>query len=476
MRTALYIRVSTQEQADEGHSISEQQDRMRKYCEAKGWDVINVYTDPGYSGSNTTRPALSKLISDIENSHFDMVLVYKLDRLSRSQKDTLFLIEDVFLKNNVDFVSMNENFDTSTPFGRAMIGILSVFAQLEREQIKERMAMGHVGRAKEGYWRGGSGSPIGYDFVDGKLIINEYEAMQVREIYNLFLEGNTLNGIATILKEKYTNRYSSWNNAATIGKILRNTTYIGKIRYIGKEYEGQHEPIVSKEMFDMVQVKYDEFSSKLSNHFKSPYKGKHLLSGIMFCGNCDARYFTYSVHSKERGIYYYYKCYSRDGNKEMKKMDGCKNPTYRLDVLNEKIKDEILELNMDKSKIEILRNKSLPKSDNHSEIITNRIVEIEKQISKLMDLYQLGTISIDDISNRINPLQKEKENLQNEFINIKKPTTSLSIEQTYDIISNAQVVFEKGTLEQQKNFINTLINKIVINKDGVDIYWKFCFM
>ena len=150
MNVALLARVSTQEQAINGHSIGEQIERMHKYCDAMGWTVYKEYTDAGYSGANTDRPALQRMIRDIKAGKINKVLVYKLDRLSRSQKDTLYLIEDVFLANNTDFVSMSENFDTSTPFGRAMIGILAVFAQLEREQIKERMQMGKEARAKEG--------------------------------------------------------------------------------------------------------------------------------------------------------------------------------------------------------------------------------------------------------------------------------------------------------------------------------------
>ncbi len=152
-KVAIYVRVSTQEQASEGYSISEQKERLQKYCEAHGWTLVDTYVDPGFSGTTTNRPALQKLLSDISHCFFDTVLVYKLDRLSRSQKDTMQLIENVFLKNNIDFISMNENFDTGTPFGRAMIGILSVFAQLERDQIKERLTMGRIGRAKTGHWK-----------------------------------------------------------------------------------------------------------------------------------------------------------------------------------------------------------------------------------------------------------------------------------------------------------------------------------
>jgi site-specific DNA recombinase len=196
IRTALYVRVSTAEQAKEGYSIGEQLDRLTKYCEAMKWEVYKSYTDPGYSGANTNRPGLQDMLADIRNGKIDKVVVYKLDRLSRSQKDTLNLIEDNFLAYNCDFVSLSENFDTSTPFGRAMVGILAVFAQLEREQIKERMSMGKEARAKEGKWHGGV-NPIGYDYIDGQLVINDYAAMQIKEVYERFLDGEPLRSIET---------------------------------------------------------------------------------------------------------------------------------------------------------------------------------------------------------------------------------------------------------------------------------------
>lgn len=136
MKAALYIRVSTREQI-ENYSIPSQKERLEAFCKSKGWDVHDFYIDGGYSGSNTDRPDLQRMLSDIKN--FDVVVVYKLDRLSRSQRDTMELIEDKFLKNDVEFVSITETIDTSTPFGRAMIGILSVFAQLERISIHALM-------------------------------------------------------------------------------------------------------------------------------------------------------------------------------------------------------------------------------------------------------------------------------------------------------------------------------------------------
>jgi site-specific DNA recombinase len=472
MKTALYIRVSTQEQAEEGHSIGEQTDRLNKYCEAKGWTVVKIYTDPGFSGGNTDRPALKNLIRDIDN--FDMILVYKLDRLSRSQKDTLYLIEDVFLKHNVDFVSMNENFDTSTPFGRAMIGILSVFAQLEREQIKERMSMGHIGRAKEGYWRGGSNAPIGYDFIEGKLVINEYESMQVKEIFNLFIKGYSIHSITEIMKSRYSNRYSSWNNSGTTGKILRNTMYIGKIKYKGEEYDGQHEPIICEEIFNTVQIRYNEIEKKFNKAQKSPYMSKHLLSGLIFCGNCGARYFTKNTTSRIHGTFFYYKCYSRDGNKEMKKIVGCKNPIFREDVLDNYIINAIKELSDDKEQIKRIHQLNLTEPDGNINILKNRIEEIDKQIGKLLDLYQFGTIPIDEINKRTKTLQGEKESLEREVYSIMPETPVLSIDEAHKLSLKAIDIFVNGSPEQKRRAVSSLINKIVLYSDTIKIYWKFC--
>ncbi|MTO64834.1 recombinase family protein, partial [Turicibacter sanguinis] len=184
MRVAIYARVSTEQQVD-NYSIDFQKERTKAFCASKGWDNITEYIDGGFSGSNTQRPALQKLIKDIDKRLIDVVIVYRLDRLSRSQRDTLFLIEELFLPNNVEFISLNETIDTSTPFGRAMIGILSVFAQLERETINERMRFGRYKRVKDnGYYGGGLAEPLGYRIKEhGILEINEEEAEIVKVIY-----------------------------------------------------------------------------------------------------------------------------------------------------------------------------------------------------------------------------------------------------------------------------------------------------
>lgn len=223
---ALYIRVSTDFQKEEGYSIEFQEEKLRAYCKATDFNVGDVFIDPAYSGSNTDRPALQSLIERIND--FDAVIVYKLDRLSRSQKDTLYLIEDVFIPNNVAFISISESFDTSTPFGRAMIGILSVFAQLERENIKERMLSGRIQRAKEGLHNGQANTPIGYRYVDGKLIVDEYERQQILDVCDLYLKGLGAAAIIEEMKKRgYRTNYGLWKNRATVNTVLFNPVYRG---------------------------------------------------------------------------------------------------------------------------------------------------------------------------------------------------------------------------------------------------------
>ena len=183
-RVFLYIRVSTEAQFDEGYSIEEQKERLIAYCKAHGWVVVAIFIDPGHTGSNLKRPGMQAMIEAIDRKEADAVLVYKLDRLSRSQKDTLYLIEDVMLPNDTDFVSMQENINTSTPFGKAMIGILSVFAQLEREQITERTMMGRDGRAKKGKWHGGGTEPIGYDYEGNEINLMDVLTDEDESVFN----------------------------------------------------------------------------------------------------------------------------------------------------------------------------------------------------------------------------------------------------------------------------------------------------
>ena len=200
IKAALYVRVSTDRQAEEGYSIDVQTERLIAFTKTMDGDVsYELYIDDGFSGASLVRPAMQRLITAASDKTITHVCVYKLDRLSRSQKDTLHLIEDIFLPNNIAFVSIQESFNTATAFGRAVVGILSVFAQLERENIYERTRSGMQKRVEAGFWPGGGGVPFGYDYdLDNPLILNG----ELTHIY--FLSPNPMNNIIRTMKNDLT--------------------------------------------------------------------------------------------------------------------------------------------------------------------------------------------------------------------------------------------------------------------------------
>ena len=464
MRTGIYVRVSGHEQED-NYSIPEQIERTKKYCDAKDWMVHKIYTDSVYTGSNMERPGLQDMLKDCENGKLDMVLVYKLDRLSRSQKDTLYLIEDVFEKNGVGFTSMTENFDTSTPHGKFIIGILSVFAQLEREKIKERTMIGKDSRAKEGKWHGGTWIPLGYDYKDGLLIVNEYEAMQVKEIADLFLKRTPVRTIANMMTDKgYRHKHGEWD-AKTIRRVLSNPVYIGMIKHRDNLYEGIHEAIFDQKTFDDIQKIMEERKEQ----YGSTKAYNSLLGGFLFCKNCGGRYARQRMNQ-----HLYYACYSR--SKKMKKMikdPNCRNKNYRMEVLEAAILGEIHQLAIDPERVEQVRENK-PVSDVTEKIksIKSEIAKIDTQISKMMDLYALGTIDLDVISDKVADLNTTKTALSKELDSLNVPSKENELT-TEEIRSLAALMDDDLPLEDKRTIIQSLIYYIEIDEDDVIIHWKF---
>lgn len=472
---AIYCRVSTQEQAAEGYSIGEQQSRLIKFCEAHDWKVAHIYSDPGYSGAKLQRPAIQQLIRDCAYGLFDAVLVYKLDRLSRSQKDTLYLIEDIFNANHVGLVSMCENFDTQSPFGRAMIGILSVFAQLERDQITERMTMGRIGRAKAGYFSGGSRPPIGYTYAKAPgsdkqtLIVDDYEAAQVRKIFSMFLDGSTLKEICHYMHVHYKTRYGDWSHVSTISRILRDRIYIGEVSFSGKWYHGTHEPIIDQDTFDRVQRKYDLYLGTVAGTFSQNFKGSQLLTGMIFCGLCGKRYQTKSWrnHGKharpDAPMKRVYRCSGGD---------GICVPVQELDQL---VTLEVQKLSADP---DLIRRAAAPaaasvSSSETSKAIRSRLADLRKQESKLVDLYQIGGIDLQMIKSRMDDLHQEQEKLSASLAEESPSRAALSADDAIDALASFPSVFSSGSLQEKRQILRTLIDKVVIYPDHVDIHWTF---
>lgn len=231
-KAVVYVRVSTTEQAAEGYSVEEQEKKCKAAIEAKGWEYAGTYSDPGVSGRTLDRPALLEMLKRIRAGEVNAVVIYKLDRLSRKQRDTMNLIEDVFLAYDIALVSLNETLDTSTPWGRAMIGILSSFNQMESENIQQRTMMGREAKANEGGYAGGK-PPLGYKAENGQLVVVPEEAEIIKLIFSLRNKGKTLKGIAETLNTKgYRTRRGGEFKHSAIQTILANEdTYRGMYRY-----------------------------------------------------------------------------------------------------------------------------------------------------------------------------------------------------------------------------------------------------
>lgn len=463
-RCYIYIRVSTREQAEEGYSISEQQERLIKYAEAMGWTIVKVYIDPGHSGGTMDRPGLQEMIANIKE--VDIVLVDKLDRLSRSLYDTLYMIQKVFGEQDVSFVSRNEAFDTSTSFGRAMVGILAVFAELERERIKERMADGRNGRAKEGKWHGQPPTGYDYDKASGVLQINAYEAMQIREAFDLAAQRVPLLEIVKGFHEKgYRTKTGTWRVESLRG-ILASRAYLGEVKHRGEWFPGLHTPLIDPELFDAVQVILAE-RSKANDKYKPGKRYASPLGGLIWCKHCGAKYLWRS--GKERS---YYSCGSRAKcDPKLVKDPNCKNKIYRDFRLENMIYDEIRQLKSDPGYVEKLRT-SVDTSEKQA-VIEARIKALSSQISKLMDLYSLTDMPMEEVSAKVTPLAEEKKALTAELQTLQSSLPEVSVDRVRELAEVFDAILATGDSHAIRAAVGELIDYLEIDGEKIHIHWNF---
>jgi len=305
---AIYTRVSTDNQAEKEFSSCEAQEQKIKsfIASQNDWQVFKVYNDAGFSGATLQRPALQQLLSDLKKEKIDIVFVYKIDRLTRSPKDFYQLIE-FFEQAKIDFISITERFDTSTPAGRLLRNIMLTFSQFERELTSERTKDKLLERAKKGMCNGGL-TPYGYIRQNKKLIPHPKEKEEIKSIFETYLETKSLAEVYRFLKENSVKNRSGKNFSKTnIGHILRNVVYTGKIKYNNKIYNGEHEPIISEEIFALAQKIHKNKMKKFR-----VYKN-FLFGGLVNCEGCGSKMTSCFTNKRTNGKltrYYYYRCTS----------------------------------------------------------------------------------------------------------------------------------------------------------------------
>ncbi|MFP4197323.1 MAG: recombinase family protein [Methanomassiliicoccales archaeon] len=248
---AAYLRVSTEDQAQEGFSIAAQRERLEAYCEAHGWNIVDFYYDNGHSGRSTRRPGYRRMME--ERDRWDTILVMKMDRIHRNSKNFMIMMEDLESWGK-KFASMQESLDTSNALGRFVVDIIQRIAQLESEQIGERTYMGMREKAESGRAFLGFDPPYGFAYREGALHTIQEESEVVREIYDLYLSGITMDMVARRLNDRMltTRKGNEWT-VWSVRRILHNPVYAGYLRWDGIITEGDHKPVVSVEDFNRVQ-------------------------------------------------------------------------------------------------------------------------------------------------------------------------------------------------------------------------------
>lgn len=356
VRCAVYTRKSTEEGLEqEYNSLDAQRDAAEAYVASQkheGWEVIpKSYDDGGFTGSNMERPALQRLLADIAAGEIDCVIVYKVDRLSRSLLDFTKIVE-TFDQHGVSFVSVTQQFNTSTSMGRLVLNVLLSFAQFEREMISERIRDKVAASRRRGKWSGGMPLLV-YTVENAKLVVDDIEADRVRQIFSLYIEHRSLLPVVKELKargwttkqwvtKKGDHRGGRTFTKNAVYKLLTNVTYIGKIRYKDETHEGEHDGIVPLDLFRRVQNQLKANGSSGGTGVRNKHNA--LLKGLIWCKSCG-RPMTHSYSCKGNKRYRYYVC----GTAMQKGWSECPAPSVPAGEIERFVVEQIQTIGTDEN-------------------------------------------------------------------------------------------------------------------------------
>lgn len=496
---AIYCRVSTDEQAEFGYSIDEQKRLLEEWCKANDYIIYKCYSDRGISGKNIKdRPALKELLSDAKEGKFDMVISWKINRVSRKLEDVLKIV-NILEKNNITFKSYSEPFETDTPAGRMQFQMMALIGEFERGTIAQNVKMGMIAKAKTGNWCGGR--VLGYDLVPNnspeeekkgknKLEINEKEAKIVRFIFNEYSKGKGYKAITNKMnKLGYKTKKGNNFSVGSIRDILTNPVYIGEIRYNVRQnwsekrrrninpnpirVKGKHEAIIDRELWDKVQLILESKKGKPSRI----YDGEYPLTGILRCPKCGAGMVisrttnTLADGTKKRIAYY---CC---GNWKNKGTSVCNSNTIRVDKANEYVFKKIEELVSNEAMIKaVVKNINKERKDKVKPAkrllsdIDKELEKLDKRKRKIFEAYEDDILTKeefqirkDELNEKIRILEEEKKPLLNTIS--EDVSEEIPYEFIKDILMNfSKVLNSSVSREQQKKLLHMIISEITMNE------------
>ena len=469
MNVGIYVRVSTEEQRDFGYSIDAQIREINKYCEKRNLRIIDTYNDAGHSAKDLNRPEMERMIKDIKNGKINCVISMKVDRLTREGYDGQWFLK--FCKDyDCALIFLQENYDVTTPEGEMSYGLSLLFGQRERRLISQRTTNALEEAIKQGKYP--NKPPMGYiKNEEKKLEIDTLESEIVKEIFELYANGNNASQVAKIMKEN--NRYLKNNgvwNETKIKRILSNPIYMGTLswgRYHRKDgkqviIENHSPAIISKELWDKCQKQYDKY--KHGNYGENI----HIFHRIIKCPHCkELMNSYYNVKHKNKHIVYNY--YLRCTNKKCLKTGISYNAN--------KIEKELMNLLNDLSSLSILNNYCLnyPKIDNKKEIdsIKGTITKLKNDENRLLELLLINTLDQDMLIKKMTTLSAERKNLEAKINNLEKGislTYNKDIEKLYqekniNELVGINPIWNLLNRNAKKDLISNMIDYIEISID-----------
>lgn len=495
---AIYVRVSTEEQAEHGYSIDAQLETLRQYCKLYNKEIYDEYIDPGVSGKEMTkRHELQRLLRDAERGMFSEVIVWKFNRMSRKTKDLLEIV-DRLDKCNVYFRSFSESFDTSTPMGKFALQMMGAVGELERNTIVENVKLGMKQRARMGYHNGGA--CLGYECVEltgtdrkkkkNSLVIVPEEAAVVRKIFDLYAAGKGFRAIANKLnRDGNITKKGNTFGTDSIREIITNPIYVGLVRYNrfegwsekrrrGKNSnpiiaEGRHEAIIDKELWDKVQALFQQ-KSKASPRV---YDSANLLTGIIRCAQCHtpmvvSRTVNY-LKDGTKVIRRYYSC----GQFRAKGSSVCRANSVQADYAEQyvlaKIKEVVNQPDMLKSIVKAVNAKvAASKGPMEQELRTigAKLKQLGEKKKKVIDAYEIDAIDRETLMTRMDELTADEDALHARRLVLTNDlddgdSQEISFEVVCDIMASFDAVLAQSTPEQQKTLLQLAITGIEIGEN-----------
>lgn len=508
LKIGSYIRVSSDKQAQvyEG-SLDTQKYRMQEFVknknkESKGWGVIVDFYVDEQSAKDTRRPAYQRMMADIRSGKINLIMIADVSRLSRSVYDFGVLLKELE-KYEASYLSMKEQFDTTTPAGRMMINMVVNMAQFEREQASERVSINCNSRALRGFVNGGR-TPLGYDTDPnrkGSYVINEEEAVKVRSLFNVVKEQGCVGKAIPIveamgIKPKYS-KTKKWRHDS-LKDLLLNPIYIGMIE-VNKKYkakvqealkpwnqfqlvEASWKPIVDKELFEEVQEILRDNYKLERRRLNSVEKRVFLLSGILYCNECGRSLCGQSAHGRSKSHRYYSHSFKRNS------IHSCSQKRIPANEIEQAVENHLSVVMKQVGYFESLRLRIenafvRPVEDLLEELklAQKEMASIDKEVTSVikmqLELRGQGTEAVALMGEHLESLGKQKKLLQNQVSEIEeqlenKKDTNLIHNEIRMNIEDYQKGFKKAPAALKRRFVHKVIEKLVLTPNGLETYFK----